>query len=253
MADLGEMIAALDELLEAGEFKDFAPNGLQVAGRDEVVRVVTGVSASTELFERAIELDAGLIVVHHGLFWDGEDVRVVGPRRERLRMLLAADMSLAAYHLPLDAHPRLGNNVLLAQGLGAVATEPFAPVAGRAVGWMARFEDAGVTPDELVSRLRELTGREPVAFPYGPQRVRSVGIVSGGGGRDVHDAIAAKLDAFITGEPEEWARAVAREAEITFIAGGHHATETLGVRALGDWLAERFGVEHRYVEIANPV
>jgi len=253
MAALGEIIEFLDQLLEAQSFTDFGPNGLQVQGRDDVRRVVTGVSASVELFERASELGANLLVVHHGIFWDGDDVRVVGARRARLRALLAADISLAAYHLPLDAHATHGNNVLIARGIGAEPTEPFAPIEGRACGWQARFAGDGITAGELVERIATLTGREPLAFLDGPERVHTVGIVSGGGGRSVHDAIAAGLDAFVTGEPEEWARAVAREARINFVAGGHHATETFGVRALGELLAERFGVEHSYVEIANPV
>jgi dinuclear metal center YbgI/SA1388 family protein len=253
MADLHEMTLALDEELEINTFSDFAPNGLQVEGRREVARVASGVSASAELFERALALGADLILVHHGLFWDGEDVRVIGSRRTRLRMLLAAEVSLAAYHLPLDAHPTLGNNALLARRIGAVTTSQFANVAGRPIGWQARFDGEGISGEELVRRIRDLTGREPVAFLHGPEPIRTVGIVSGGGGRNVHDAVTAGLDAFITGEPEEWARALAIEAGISFIAGGHHGTETLGVRALGDLLEERFAVEHHYVEIANPV
>ncbi len=253
MAALNEIIAVLDELLDAPSFTDFGPNGLQVEGGPAVTRLVSGVSASRELFERANELGAELILVHHGLFWDGEDVRIIGARRERLRVLLTAGISLAAYHLPLDAHPTLGNNVLIAAGIGATPTAAFAPVAGRPVGWIASFDGAGIPRAELVGRLATLTGREPIAFLEGPEAVRRVGIVSGGGGRNVHDAISAQLDAFITGEPEEWARAVAREAAISFLAGGHHATETFGVRALGELLAERFGIEHHYVEIDNPV
>ena len=253
MAKLSEIIAVLDGLLDATSFTDFGPNGLQVEGGSAVTRLVSGGSASSELFEHASELGAELILVHHGLFWDGDDVRVIGARRERLRLLITAGISLAAYHLPLDAHPTLGNNVLIATGIGATPTEAFAPVAGRPIGWIASFDGGGIPRAELVRRVSALTGREPGAFLEGPEAVRRGGIVSGGGGRNVHDAIAARLDAFITGEPEEWARAVAREAGISFIAGGHHATETFGVRALGELLAERFGIEHHYVEIDNPV
>jgi dinuclear metal center YbgI/SA1388 family protein len=253
MAALREVIDELDRLLEPEAFKDFCPNGLQVDGRENVERVVTGVSASGELFERALELDADLVLTHHGLFWDGDDPRVVGAQRARLQALLSADVALAAYHLPLDAHPSVGNNVLLAAGIGATPTAPFAPVAGRAVGWIASFGGDGIEAGELVARVEALTGRIPLAFLSGPERVRTVGIVSGGGGRNVFDAIAAGLDAFVTGEGEEWARAIARESRISFIAGGHHATETFGVRALGEHLAAQFAVTHSYVEIANPV
>jgi dinuclear metal center YbgI/SA1388 family protein len=253
MTALREIIDELDRLLEPASFHDFCPNGLQVEGRPDVARVVTGVSASVELIEHALEAQADLVLTHHGLFWDGDAVRVIGALRERLRLLLAADMSLAAYHLPLDAHPTLGNNVLLARGTGATPTRAFAPVGDRDIGWIARFDEDGVSADELVGRLERLTSRDVLAFPGGPERVRTVGVVSGGGARSVHDALAAGLDAFVTGEPAEWARALARESGIHFIACGHHATETFGVRALGEHLAERFGVEHAYIEIANPV
>jgi dinuclear metal center YbgI/SA1388 family protein len=253
MAALSEIIEALDELLDARGFRDYGPNGLQVEGAPLVSQVVTGVSASVELFEQALARGAELVLVHHGLFWSGEDARVIGPLRTRLGMLLGAGVSLAAYHLPLDAHPVFGNNALIAKGLGAEPTEPFAAVEGRPVGWIARFPGDGIARAELAGRLAVLTGREPVAFLDGPDPIRTVGIVSGGGGRNVHDAIAARLDAFVTGEPEEWARALARESHISYLAGGHHATETFGVRALGELLSERFGLEHAYVEIANPV
>ena len=253
MATLSEMIETLDELLDSRGFRDYCPNGLQVEGVAQVSRVVTGVSAGVELFEQAIASGAELVLVHHGLLWNGDDARVVGLLRARLALLLGAGVSLAAYHLPLDAHPVVGNNVLIAKGLGAEPSEPFAAVEGRPVGWTASFAGEGIARSELARRLAELTGREPLAFLEGPDPVRSVGIVSGGGGRNVHDAIAAGLDAFVTGEPEEWARALAREARISYLAGGHHATETFGIRALGELLAERFGVEHSYVDIANPV
>jgi dinuclear metal center YbgI/SA1388 family protein len=253
MATLVEIVSMLDQLLDVQAFTDFAPNGLQVQGCLEVHTVASGVSASAELFERALELEADLVLVHHGLFWDGDEMRVRGAQRARLRALLCADISLVAYHLPLDAHRTYGNNALIASGIGAQLTDPFAPVAGRPCGWQASFDGDGIAASELVDRLATLTGRDVLAFLEGPERVRGVGIVSGGGGRSVHDAIAAGLDAFVTGEPEEWARAVAREARINFLAGGHHATETFGVRALGELLVEMFGVRHTYIEIANPV
>jgi dinuclear metal center YbgI/SA1388 family protein len=253
MAALSGILLELDRLLEPQSFSDYCPNGLQVQGRSEIGRIATGVSASSELFERALAAGADLVITHHGLFWDGDDVRVLGPRRERLRLLLTADVSLAAYHLPLDAHPRFGNNALIANGIGAALDGPFAPVAGRAIGWRATFDGEGITPAELIERVTSLTLRVPLAFPGGPERIRTIGIVSGGGARNVSDAIEAGLDAFLTGEPAEWARALARESAIHFLAAGHHATETFGVRALGAHLAEHFGVEHLYIEIENPV
>jgi dinuclear metal center YbgI/SA1388 family protein len=253
VAALADIVDELDRLLEPVGFSDFCPNGLQVEGREQVGRVVTGVSASLELFDRALEAGADLVLTHHGLFWDGDDMRVTGPLRKRLRLLLAADVSLAAYHLPLDAHPTLGNNALLARGIGATPTAAFAPVGGREIGWIASFDEDGVTAEELRLRVEQLTAHDVLAFPGGPERVRTVGVVSGGGARNVNDAIAAGLDAFVTGEPAEWARALARESRIHFLAAGHHATETLGVRALGEHLVARLGVEHMHIEIANPV
>ena len=253
MATRREIIEELDRLLEAESFRDYCPNGLQVAGRDEVTRVATGVSASAELLEQALARGADLVLTHHGLFWEGDDRRVIGSLRRRLGLLLEADASLAAYHLPLDAHATLGNNALIAAGIGASLGEPFGIAAGRPCGWSARFDGAGVTPDELKARVARLTGREPLAFLDGPELVRNVGIVSGGAAKLVSEAVAAGLDAFITGEPAEPSRAIARESAIHFIAAGHHATETLGVRALGEHLVTRFGVEHSYIEIANPV
>jgi len=253
MAPLREMVAELDRLLDSQSFSDYGPNGLQVEGAHEVAHVATGVSASVELFERAIAAGAQLIVTHHGVFWDGDDPRIVGSHRARLRTLLAADVSLAAYHLPLDAHPLVGNNALIAAGLGLTDPQPFSVWRGRAIGVAASAPGDGIDAAELVARVAALTAREPLAFPGGPQRVRTVGIVSGGGARSVHEAIARGLDAFITGEPAEWARALAAESGIHFIAAGHHATETFGPRALGEHLRERFGVAWSDIDVANPV
>ncbi len=250
---LTQIVAELDQLLESESFADYCPNGLQVQGAEHVTRVATAVSATAEVFERAIEARAQLIVTHHGLFWEGDERRVVGALRQRLALLLDADVSLASYHLPLDAHPVLGNNALIAAGLGLEDRRPFGRHSGRDVGVRGRVTGDAITADALVARVSELTGREPLAFLGGPAEIRTVGIVSGGGGRSVHEAIAIGLDAFITGEPEEWAAAIARESAIHFLAAGHHATETFGVHALGEHLASRFGVEHTQIDVLNPV
>jgi dinuclear metal center YbgI/SA1388 family protein len=224
-----------------------------VPGAGEVGTVVTGVSAHRELFERAIEAGAHLIVVHHGLFWEGAPLALSPAMGARLKLLLGADVSLAAYHLPLDAHPHVGNNALIAEKLGCQSGEPFAELRGMPIGVAGRFAGDGVAADELFGRVREVTGRDPLVFAHGPERVRSIGIVSGGAPDQVEDAIAAGLDAFLTGEPAERVMATAREGGIHFIAAGHYATETFGVRRLGEVLAERFGVEHRFIDVPNPV
>jgi dinuclear metal center YbgI/SA1388 family protein len=250
---LANLLEYLDELLTPGSFSDYGPNGLQVPGRDEVETVVTGVSASTELFRRAAQLGADLVLVHHGIFWNGAPLALSLPAKRRLAVLFEHDMSLAAYHLPLDGHPEVGNNALIAAALGCTSREPFAPHKGRAIGIAARFEGDGIAPQELVSRTRDLTGREPLAFLSGPERVRTIGIVSGGGSPYLQDAIDAGLDAFLTGEPVERVMHQAQEAGISYLAAGHYATETFGVRRLGELLAERFAVRHVFVDIPNPI
>jgi len=248
MPRLTSIITALDELLSPADYKDFGPNGLQVPGADDVVRVVTGVTASRELIERALSEQAQLVLVHHGLFWDFHPTGLTPVLAERLRPLFKHDVSLAGYHLPLDGHPELGNNALLAERLGCERHEAFATV-GRA----GTFPGDGIPATELFERVREVTARVPIVFDGGPDTVRRIGIVSGGGASYLEEAIALGLDAFLTGEPREHVMSLAREAGIHFIAAGHYATETFGVRALGDWLAARFGVEHAWIDIPNPV
>jgi dinuclear metal center YbgI/SA1388 family protein len=248
-----DLISDLDGLLRPGDFDDYAPNGLQVPGPEEVRTVATAVTASVEIFERAAAEEAQLVLVHHGLFWKGMQQHVDLALYRRLRPLFLSDMALAAYHLPLDAHPEVGNNAILARELGAEGLEPFAAHNGRAIGFTARFPGDGVGADELAQRVEALTGREPLHLSYGPARVRTIGIVSGGASGFLDDAIALGLDAFLTGEPAERVLAQAREAGIHFLAAGHYATETFGVRALGDRLSERFGIAHVFLDDPNPI
>lgn len=253
MPSLTEVIEHLDGLLEVGAFADYGPNGLQVPGRDDVATVATGVSANAELFERAIAEGADLVIAHHGLFWDGAPLALDRPAARRLRLLLESDVSLAAYHLPLDGHQQIGNNALIAAGLGCEDWEPFALHRGTPIGVAARFGGDGIAAGDLVARTHELMGREPLAFTDGPDRVRSIGIVSGSGSGYLADSIASGHDAFLTGEPTERVMSQAREAGVHYIAAGHYATETFGVRALGERLAERFGVRHVFVDVPNPI
>jgi len=247
------IVEALDELLEPSTFKDLGPNGLQVPGGAEVHRVVTGVSAQKELIERAIELDAQLLLVHHGLFWDFHPTGLTPVLAERLRPLFKHDLALAAYHIPLDAHPEVGNNAILANALGCERHEAFGDFRGRAIGRAGTFPGEGVGAQDLFARVREVTGRDPLVQGAGPEIVRRIGIVSGSAADALGEAAALGLDAFLTGEPREHVMADARELGMHFIAAGHYATETFGVRALGDWLASRFGVEHIFVDLPNPV
>lgn len=254
MTRTADTIEFLDDLLDAPAFPDYGPNGLQVPGPDEIATVVTGVSASAALFERAAELGADLVLVHHGLFWQGAPLALDAAAARRLRLLFAHDIALAAYHLPLDAHLEVGNNALIAKALGCTTWTGFGEHRGRTIGVAGTFAGEGIGREDLVARVRAVChDREPLVFPSGPDRVRRVGIVSGAGADHVGEAAAAGLDAFITGEPAERVMTYAHEHAITFLAAGHYATETHGVRALGELLARRFGLTHAFADIWNPV
>ena len=246
-----ELVRYLDAYLEAGAVRDYGPNGLQVEGPAEVRRLVTGVSACHELFERARQLAADAVLVHHGLFWRNTPQALTGIQYRRVAELVRAGIALLAYHLPLDRHAEVGNNALAARALGLSDLRPFGEHEGVAIGWQGTFVEA-IASEELVARCRELYGQEPLAL--GAARpVRSVGIVSGGAQGDLLQAIAAGLDAFITGEASEWVTNVAREAGVCYVAAGHYATERLGVRALGEHLRDRFGLLVEFVDVPNPV
>lgn len=251
-AERDAIVAYLDDLLDSATFEDYGPNGLQVPGRRQVRLVVTGVSAHLELFERAEQVGADLVLCHHGIFWGGGPTVVTDQLKARLEVLFRADASLAAYHLPLDAHPEVGNNALLCDALGLERAEPFGAARGRPIGFVGRAPE-GIAADDLLARCRRATDREPLVVGRGPATVRSVGIVTGGGASMLDEAAALGLDAFVTGEPAERVMADAREAAMHFIAAGHYATETFGVRRIGELVAERFGVEHRFIEVPNPI
>jgi dinuclear metal center YbgI/SA1388 family protein len=272
-APTADVLAEADRLLDLQRFEDYCVNGLQVPGPDQVRTIATGVSAHAELFELAAGEHAELLLVHHGLFW-GSGVRTIDPMlKHRLQLLFDAGVALAAYHLPLDAHPELGNNALLARALGATGElTPFALIHGQPIGFVATLSDddagspghggadgpdpnaaAGLPAQELFARVESVTERQPLVFDAGPPRVRRLAIVSGGGTDFTADAAAAGADALLTGEPTERSMALAREARVHLIAAGHHATETFGVKALGEHLAERFGLRHVFLDVPNPV
>ncbi len=252
MAARDEVLRYADEYLRVSAYAEFGPSGAQVLGAEEVTSIACGVSSSQELFTRAGATDAQLVIVHHGLFWRTEPLVVDRRLRGRLQALFDADLTLAAYHLPLDAHPEVGNNALICEALGLERSEPFGDQGGRPIGFVGRSEE-GVEVGELLGRCERAFGRQPFAWREGPELVRSVGIVSGGGASSLAEAVGLGLDAFLTGEPSEPAMADAAEAGVHFIAGGHYGTETFGVKRLGELTAARFGVEHRFFEIPNPV
>ena len=252
-APIAELIAEADRILEPERFEDYCVNGLQVPGRESAETIVTGVSAHAELFERAAAEQAQLLLVHHGLFW-GPGVRAVDESlKRRLQILFDAGIALAAYHLPLDAHPELGNNALLGRRLGAAELEPFARHRGTTIGFVATLPEGGIAAEELGGRVNELTDREPLWFDFGPQRIERLAIVSGAGGDFIPEALAAGAQALLTGEAPERSMADAREAGIHLFAAGHYATETFGIRALGEHLAERFSLRHVFIDVPNPL
>jgi len=255
MARLDALLADLDALLTPGAFRDYGPNGLQVPHPDgpgaEIRTVVTAVSADLEALEAAAAAGADLVLVHHGLFWDGSPRELDAVAAARLRVLLAGGIALAAYHLPLDGHAEVGNNALLAQELGASWT-PWAGSGSPAIGVVATWEEP-VPIGTLLQRVATATQPGPLHFPGGPEEVRRLAIVSGAAAGMVADAAADGLDGLLTGEPREQTRGLAREHGVHAICAGHHATETGGVQALGARLAERFGVEHRFVDTGNPI
>jgi len=247
VADRDEILAFADELLELGAYPDYGPMGMQVAGVREVDRIACGVSASLELFERTAAAGAQLLLVHHGLLWD-RDPRVIDDAlRRRLKALLDPGITLAAYHLALDAHPKVGNNALLARELGVDPTDRFAEIGfgGPLV------EPASV--DDFAARVREALGAEPLVFAHGPERIERAAVVTGGAGRYLAEAAREGYDLFLTGEPEEPSLHTARELGIHFVAGGHYATERIGVQALATKLAERFDLDWEFIDLPNPV
>lgn len=250
-----EIIDYLDELLDASAFSDYGPNGLQVPGKERITTVATGVSAHVPLIEAAAAAGADLVLVHHGLFWRGQPIEITPVMHRRLKPLYAHDMALAAYHLPLDGHPAHGNNALLANALRTVDPSPFGYHDGQAIGIAARFDGDGVSVEELTQRVTAATGgRSPLIIaPNSDKLIRSIGIVSGGGTDYISEAIEDGLDAFMTGEPSEKAFGLAHDADITYIAAGHHATETLGVQRLGELLALDLDITHIHIDIDNPI
>lgn len=254
---LRDVIGYLDTTLEIGRFKDYAPNGLQVEGAPEIEHIVTGVSANVELISRAIEQDADLIVVHHGLVWGSGLTKIVGPLARRLKLLLGNDVSLAAYHLPLDKHARLGNNVGLADALGlGPSRDAFGEVRGTALGLSGSWPTP-LSRDEAIGRIAGgvCNGDAPrFVFPYGPEVVRKVGLCTGAASDLMEAAAEAGCDLFLTGELAERAGDLAKELQITLVAAGHYATEVFGAMRLADELRSQFpALDVQFIGVPSPL
>ncbi|WP_306553172.1 Nif3-like dinuclear metal center hexameric protein [Acidovorax sp.] len=246
-----ELLQAFDSLLQPERFKDYGPNGLQVEGKAEISRIVSGVTASRALIDAAIAAQADAIFVHHGLFWRGQDGRVTGWMKQRLQLLLAHDINLFAYHLPLDAHPELGNNAQLGRVLGLVADARFGENDLGFAG-PAAFADGQALADHVAQALgRAVTWVAPEGAAA-QRPVRRVAWCTGGAQGYFEAAIAAGADVFITGEISEPQAHLAREMGVGFIAAGHHATERYGAPAVAAQVAGRLGLGHQFIEIDNP-
>lgn len=252
MTNRNELTSYLEQLLEVPRFNDYGPNGLQVEGRVEVHRLVSGVTASLALIEAAVAAQADAIVVHHGLFWRGQDGRVTGWMRQRLAALLAHDINLYAYHLPLDAHPTLGNNAQLARVLGWTVEGNFGDKALGCLGRPGLDADATVSLADLSQHIATVLARPPVVASGDGRPVRRVAWCTGGAQGYFEAAIAAGADVYVSGEISEPQAHYARETGVAYIACGHHASERYGAQALGTHLAERFGLAHQFIDIDNP-
>jgi dinuclear metal center YbgI/SA1388 family protein len=233
---LSTLVEEADRYLNSARIQDYCPNGLQVEGRPQVMRIVSGVTASQALLDAAVEAQADLILVHHGYFWKGGNPCVVGMKQRRLKTLLKHDISLLAYHLPLDVHPVEG---------------PLDPENARVVGLIGSLSEP-MTARDFARRVQDALGREPLLIE-GSQMIRRVGWCTGGGQGYIDQAVLEGVDLFLSGEASEQTFHSARENDISFIAAGHHATERYGVQALGDYLARRFALEHIFIDCPNPI
>ncbi len=248
-----DIVHFLNEYLHIESFRDYGPNGLQVVGRAAVQRVALGVSANLECFRIAATRQCDMLIVHHGLFWENMPRTVGAMMKARLKTLFDHDISLLGYHLPLDAHPDVGNNALWLKQLGfSIEGITLGSARGKAIGAIGQAPGR-CTLEALVAQISSLAGATPRVYAYGPQTVRRLGVVTGGGQGYLLEALGAGCDTFLTGEVGEPTEATAREAGINFIAAGHYNSEKIGIQALGDLLHTQFGVETFFCDVPNPV
>lgn len=243
-----ELVSYLDQVLESMKFDDYSPNGLQVEGRQTINRIVTGVTASQELLNEAVHRNADAVLVHHGYFWKGENPRITGIRRQRLATLLKHDINLIAYHLPLDAHPELGNNAQWAKAMGWIPEGRF---GGQDMGWYGSLSTNSCLA-ELGLHIENTLGRKPMLIGEPERPIRRIAWCSGGAQNYIEAAAALGVDAFLSGEISEQTTHVARESGIAYLACGHHATERFGARALADFLSQTQGLQCEFIDVDNP-
>ena len=244
-----DMLRILDELLTPGAFSDYCPNGLQVEGREQIRRLVTGVTACQALLDAALIEEADAVLVHHGYFWKGEAPAVRGMKKQRLQTLLRHDLNLFAYHLPLDAHPELGNNAVLARRLGVQVT---GPLRDDGIGLVGRLPEP-MSALEFAQLVEDVTGRETLHIGEAEDEIETLAWCTGAAQGFIERAQALGVDAYLSGEISEPTVHFARETGIHYFAAGHHATERYGVQAVGEWLEAEYGIEHVFIDIDNPV
>ncbi|SOD41005.1 Nif3-like dinuclear metal center hexameric protein [Nitrosovibrio sp. Nv4] len=247
---LNELEIYLNQLLDVGNFRDYCPNGLQVEGRSAVHQLISGVTASFDFLQTAVAAGADAVLVHHGYFWRGEDQCIVGMKHRRIALLMAHDVGLLSYHLPLDAHSKLGNNVQLGQKMGFAETSRFGDqniaMQGTLPPHITNLKDLRICIEHALCRT-------PLVIGEDAKTVRRVAWCTGAAQDYFDEAISLGVDVFITGEISERNVHAARESGVAFISAGHHATERYGVQALGEHLSQKFGIAHRFIDIDNPV
>ncbi|MEZ5534368.1 MAG: Nif3-like dinuclear metal center hexameric protein [Thiolinea sp.] len=251
MVDLYELEQYTNSLLDINRFRDYAPNGLQVEGRPEVRTLVTGVTASQRLLDAAVEAGADAVMVHHGYFWKSENPVIRGMKKQRLMTLLKHDISMFGYHLPLDAHPELGNNARLGQLLGISASEAMDERELQGVGNIGLLEPP-LSLQDFAQRVAVVLQREPLLVEGGDHLIRRIAWCTGGAQGYIDKAYELGADAYLSGEISENTTHSARENGLHYIAAGHHATERYGVQALGQHLAEQFELKHLHIDVDNP-
>lgn len=252
MANLSEIVRWCDQFLQSQQFKDYCPNGLQIEGKAEVETVVSSVTASLQAIEQALDVKADMLLVHHGYFWKGEPAPLTGIKGRRIKQLMQADISLLAYHLPLDAHPEIGNNACLAQRLGIEITGALNPQDHFPIGNIGRLAQP-MTAQQFAQLLTERLGQTPICISTQQRPIQKIGFCTGAAQDFLSQAAMQGCDAYLSGEVSERTFHEAQEYGIHYFAAGHHATERYGVQSLAERLVQQFHLKHRYVELDNPI
>ena len=246
-----ELTDHMHSYLKVEEFNDYCPNGLQFEGKSKINKIATGVSASVDLFKKAVEKKADAIITHHGLIWDFDRPIYKGGYKKRVKLLMEHDISLYGFHLPLDAHEKVGNNAVIAKKLGLKKIMPFGEYKGQYIGMRGELDK--MEADSFFELVRSKINEDLIVFAFGPDDIKNVGVISGGAQKEVKQAVLDGLDVYVTGEVSEYTLHYVKEEGIHFVAAGHHASERFGIQALGDHLKKHFDVDVEYIEIPNPI